>query len=172
MPMLEGLMSQAGLKWSDLRMLALGVGPGSFTGLRIAAATFSGINASLSLPTLPVSSLAITAAQTDSSEALWVLEDARAGEVFVGHYQAHSAIEEDRCMSWEALQEMSASKYVAVSTPPEDLSGWQQLERPIARPEALACVVQELLKSVKVEALSRYVQPAYLQITQAERNLK
>lgn len=171
-PMLEGLLSQAGLGWPDLRMLALGIGPGSFTGLRIAAATLAGINASLALPTLSVSSLAITAAQAGSDDELWVLEDARAGEVFVGHYQGCRAITDDRCISWEALQEENPASYVSVSTPPMLLQGWQRLEMPVARTEALARMIQEALRDVEPDDLPRYVQPAYLQITQAERNLK
>ncbi len=171
-PMLEGLLSQAGLGWSDLRMLALGIGPGSFTGLRIAAATFAGINASLALPTLSVSSLAITAAQAGSDDALWVLEDARAGEAFVGHYQSCRAITDDRCISWEAVQKEDPASYVSVSMPPLLLQGWQRLEMPFARTEALARVVQEALRDVEQGDLPRYVQPAYLQISQAERNLK
>ncbi len=171
-PMLEGLLSRAGLGWSDLHMLALGTGPGSFTGLRIAAATLAGINASLALPVLPISSLAITAAQAESDDELWVLEDARAGEVFVGRYQSCRAITDDCCISWEALQEEDSASYVSVSMPPLLLQGWQRLEMPFARTEALARVVREAVRDVKQGDLPRYVQPAYLQISQAERNLK
>ncbi len=171
-PMLEELLNKAGLSWKDLHMLALGVGPGSFTGLRIAAATFAGINASLSLPVLPVSSLAITAAQADSSDEVWVLEDARAGEVFIGCYQNSTAITDDRCESWASLQNMAPSSFVSVSPPPEALPGWKQLERPVARTEALARVVKKALLNVEVNDLPRYVQPAYLQISQAERSIK
>ncbi len=171
-PMLEGLLSRADLGWSDLRMLALGIGPGSFTGLRIAAATFAGINASLALPILSVSSLAITAAQAECDDALWVLEDARAGEVFVGHYQSCRAITDDCCISWESVKKENSASYVAVSTPPLPLWGWQRLEMPFARTEALARVVREAIRDVKQGDLPGYVQPAYLQISQAERNLK
>jgi len=171
-PMLENLLGQADIGWHDLRMLALGVGPGSFTGLRIAAATFAGINASLSLPVLSISSLAITAAQAGTDDELWVLEDARSGEVFVGHYQDNQAVEDDRCMGWEALQQVAASKYVSVATPPVVLSGWQQLDRPINRTEAMAGVVKNALCHTEISELPRYVQPAYLQVSQAERNLQ
>ncbi|MCF7821638.1 MAG: tRNA (adenosine(37)-N6)-threonylcarbamoyltransferase complex dimerization subunit type 1 TsaB [Mariprofundaceae bacterium] len=171
-PMLEGLLNQAGLGWPDLRMLALGIGPGSFTGLRIAAATFAGINTPLTLPLLSISSLAVTAAQAGSDKKLWVLEDARAGEVFVGHYQSCRAITDDRCISWSALQEEEPASYVSILTPPLSLQGWQRLERPIARTEALARVIRKALRDVQPDDLPRYVQPAYLQISQAERNLK
>lgn len=85
LPLLQDVLQQAGLTWSDLKMLALGQGPGSFTGLRIAAAMLAGINASLKLPVWGLSSLAITAMQTQNNQPLWVLEDARAGEVFAGY---------------------------------------------------------------------------------------
>ncbi|MDQ6968770.1 MAG: tRNA (adenosine(37)-N6)-threonylcarbamoyltransferase complex dimerization subunit type 1 TsaB, partial [Mariprofundaceae bacterium] len=68
LPLLEDVLQQADLRWTDLKMLALGQGPGSFTGLRIAAAMLAGINASLKLPIWGLSSLAITAMQAQSDQ--------------------------------------------------------------------------------------------------------
>jgi len=91
-PALNQLLEQAGLNWKQLDVLALGAGPGSFTGLRIAAATLAGLNAGLRLPIIHLSSLAITARQTETKGPVRVLEDARAGEVFLRllpTWQAH-----------------------------------------------------------------------------------
>ena len=79
---------------------------------------------------------------------------------------------DDRCVSWEALQKEEPSNYVSVSPPPVLLPGWLPLEMAVSRTEALARVVKESLRNVTMDDLPRYVQPAYLQITQAERNLK
>ena len=172
MPMLEGLLNKADLDWQELNMLALGVGPGSFTGLRIAAAALAGVNASLQLPVLSVSSLAITSVQADFEEPLYVLENARAGEVFVGHYRGGASMQDDHCISWDALNDVEPCSYTSVTTPPSDLSGWQRLEPVLHRGEAMVMVVREMMKQEQLSNLPKYVQPAYLQISQAERTLR
>ncbi|MDX8403645.1 MAG: tRNA (adenosine(37)-N6)-threonylcarbamoyltransferase complex dimerization subunit type 1 TsaB [Mariprofundaceae bacterium] len=172
MPMLERLLNQAGLGWSELNMLALGIGPGSFTGLRIAAASLAGINASLQLPVLSVSSLAITSVQADSEEPLYVLEDARAGEVFVGQYRASVSVQDDHCISWDEFSSAEPCSYTSINIPPSDLSGWRRLEPALHRGEALAMVVREAIGLEQLSNLPKYVQPAYLQISQAERTLR
>ncbi|MDQ7011334.1 MAG: tRNA (adenosine(37)-N6)-threonylcarbamoyltransferase complex dimerization subunit type 1 TsaB [Mariprofundaceae bacterium] len=170
LPMLEQLLQQASLTWESLSMLALGIGPGSFTGVRVAAATLAGINAGLKRPLLTVSSLAVTAAQTGNAGEIWVLEDAHAGEVYVGHYQGFAAMDADTCMAWEALGLHAPAAFVCHGTPPQVLADWQH--RPLVRdrPEALADMVLYQLHSVTADTLPTYPQPAYLQPSQAERN--
>jgi tRNA threonylcarbamoyl adenosine modification protein YeaZ len=170
MPMLEGLLTRAGISWKDLKMLGLGVGPGSFTGLRIAAASLAGINASLQLPVVPVSSLAVTAARAASNEALWVFEDARAGEAFVGCYHQGEPLHDEVCEKWSAVADIEASQFVAESDPPVELKGWQRLGLKLNRSEALAVVIRSSLKRVIPGDLPRYPQPVYLQMSQAEKN--
>ncbi len=171
MPLLQRLMDEANLAWNDLAMLAYGRGPGSFTGLRIAAATLSGINASLKLPILHLSSLAVTAAQSHADD-LWVLEDARAGEAFVGHYRNGEALQPDTCQSWEAVSALSPAAFVAHNEPATELAGWQRQELQLTRPEALTAVVQRTLPHHEPDTLPRQAEPAYLQLSQAERNLQ
>lgn len=171
MPMLESLLQQGGIGWGELKMLALGVGPGSFTGLRIAAASMAGINASLQLPVLPFSSLAVTAMQADSEGALYVLEDARAGEVFVGYYQGGEPLQKDGCIGWDELNDVTPGAYTSAAMPPVELTGWNRFEPLLHRGEAMALVIEGALQKPLPE-LARYVEPAYLQVSQAERNLK
>ena len=168
--MLESLLERGDTGWKNLKMLGLGVGPGSFTGLRIAAAALAGINASLQLPVLPVSSLAVTAARAGHDGDIWVLEDARAGEVFVGHYCHNSAEQDETCQKWSAINDIEPASYLSESDPPVALSGWQRLDPVVGRSQALAAVIRAGLKDLDRNSLPIYPQPIYLQMSQAEKN--
>lgn len=54
-PLLESLLREAGLRWRDLSALAVGVGPGNFTGIRIAVAAARGVAMGLRVPAIGVS---------------------------------------------------------------------------------------------------------------------
>ena len=90
LPMIEQLMESTGVKLADLDAIAFGQGPGSFTGLRIAASIAQGIAFSAELPIVPVSTLAAVAQgvarQYQSTDVLVAL-DARMKEVYWGIYR-------------------------------------------------------------------------------------
>lgn len=171
MPLLDDLLRQAGLTWVDLDALAFGCGPGSFTGLRIAAATLAGINAGLKLPVLHVSSLAVTAQQADSPDPIRVVEDARAGEAFVGYYHGGKSMQADICLTWEEVTALPEADFVYLNEIPHPLPGCQQQPLQLKRSEALARTVRTAMASIADwSALPRVPSPVYLQASQAERN--
>jgi tRNA threonylcarbamoyladenosine biosynthesis protein TsaB len=86
LPLAEGLLGEAGLRWSDLERIAVGIGPGTFTGLRIGIATARGLAQSLDVPLAGVSSLRALAHGVEGDAGLLAVIDARRGEVFVAAY--------------------------------------------------------------------------------------
>lgn len=172
LPLLEGLLKARGMVWQDLEMLALGIGPGSFTGVRVAAATMAGINAGLKLPMLPLSSLAISAAQADTDAPVWVFEDARAREVFVGQYRRGGALREDACVGWEIIETLTPSQFIAHAEPAVAMTEWRRLTPRLARGVAMAQVAMTQAEALGGELPAHYQQPAYLQISQAERSAR
>ncbi len=86
MPAIALVLEQAALGFGDLDALAVGVGPGRFTGLRIGIATARAIASARLLPVHPVSSLAALAAGAEAELTLAVI-DARRGEAFAALYR-------------------------------------------------------------------------------------
>jgi len=57
-PLLDELIKGAGLDWSDLTALAVGIGPGNFTGIRISVSTARGLALALDIPAIGISTFA------------------------------------------------------------------------------------------------------------------
>lgn len=88
LPMCEGVLADAGLRRSQLDAIAVGRGPGAFTGVRLAISAAQGIALALDIPVVPVSSLAALAleAPADAGSILAVI-DARMGEIYAGVFR-------------------------------------------------------------------------------------
>ena len=88
--MIESLLQDAGLKSSEIDVMAFGRGPGSFMGVRVAAGVVQGIAFAHSLPVVPISTLAAMAwvamEETGETQVLAAI-DARMKEVYWGAYQ-------------------------------------------------------------------------------------
>ena len=87
-PMVDRVADAAGIELSQLGVVAVDVGPGLFTGLRVGLATAGAVAMALNVPMVGLQSLdlvAHAAALTDRSVASVI--DARRGEVFVALYQ-------------------------------------------------------------------------------------
>lgn len=90
LPMVEEILAESGMILADLDALVLGRGPGSFTGLRIAAGVVQGLAFSVDRPVVLVSTLAMLAQPwIESGESAVIATlDARMGEVYWGAFQA------------------------------------------------------------------------------------
>jgi tRNA threonylcarbamoyladenosine biosynthesis protein TsaB len=92
--MAHELLAGAGLDWSAIDRIAVGLGPGTFTGLRVGVASARGLAQSLAVELVGVSSpralaaaaLAVGSDQAHDPATVLAVIDARRGEVFAAAY--------------------------------------------------------------------------------------
>lgn len=94
LPAIEALLAKAQVSLSMLDAIAVGKGPGSFTGVRLGLSVAQGLCFGLDIPCIPVSTLAILAyrarveAQSRGVPYILPAMDARMSEVYMGLYEA------------------------------------------------------------------------------------
>ena len=127
LPLLAGLLDRAGTGWDEVRAIAVGVGPGTFTGLRIGIATARGLAQGLGVPLHPVSSLEALAAGLAVDAApgrpLLPLIDAKRRQVFASLYRAHDPPE----LEWGPLalgKEELGDRLRQLTSPPLAAGDW------------------------------------------------
>ncbi|MBV9212404.1 MAG: tRNA (adenosine(37)-N6)-threonylcarbamoyltransferase complex dimerization subunit type 1 TsaB [Actinobacteria bacterium] len=81
MPRIATVLDRAGVRATELEAIAVGTGPGGFTGLRIGIATARGLASAAGAGLVPVSSLDALAAGIDAAVRVPLI-DARRGELF------------------------------------------------------------------------------------------
>ncbi len=97
LPMILETMASADLTLGELDALVLGQGPGSFTGLRIAAGVIQGLAFGLDIRVAPVSTLAALAQariRRHGDDRVAVAMHARVDEMFFGCYSNHQGLAE------------------------------------------------------------------------------
>ena len=103
MPAVARCMDQSGLAWRELDAIAVGVGPGPFTGLRIGVTTARALASAHGTELRPVSSLAALATGVDGSRPILAAIDARRGEVFAALYDGGTTVWEPFVAAPEAV---------------------------------------------------------------------
>ena len=87
-PMIEALLEMLDLKPSDISLLAVANGPGSFTGLRIGVVTMKALAYALNIPLVEVSTLMALAATLSGQDiVICPIMDARNRQVYTGIYK-------------------------------------------------------------------------------------
>jgi len=114
LPQIHDLLNAAGMKLQDLHGIAFGAGPGSFTGVRIAAGVAQGLGYGASLPVVGVCTLMALAEASGADKVIACL-DARMGEVYHAAYVKEAG-------EWKALSDPGLYKPDAVPAVPGD--GW------------------------------------------------
>lgn len=137
LPLVGELLAGAELVLTDMDGIAFGRGPGSFTGLRIAAAVAQGLGLAANLGLLPVSSLAAIAQgvwRVHGQKRSLVCIDARMGEIFWGAFEIRGDLA-------ELIGEEHLSVPQAVAWP--DAGDWGAVGSGFAAyPEELADVIK------------------------------
>lgn len=104
LPLARELLAQAGLSWGALERIAVGVGPGTFTGLRIGVATARGLAQSLGVEVVGISTLRVLAEAALGGAEPWdrrrvlAMIDARRGEAFAALYSTEGELTPPRAL--------------------------------------------------------------------------
>jgi tRNA threonylcarbamoyladenosine biosynthesis protein TsaB len=139
-PDIEDLLAQAGLELGMLDAIAFGRGPGSFTGLRTAAAVAQGLGFGTGVPVLPIGTLLAVAeeahAQCGVTQVVAML-DARMDEVYFAAYERVGA-------TWETRSPPALGRPEDAQVPPGWCIAGNVPQQQRARLPAAARVVQAL----------------------------
>ena len=188
-PMLSEMKEMVDLDLSSIDFIAVTSGPGSFTGLRIGAATVKGLGLALDKPVLPVptvDSLACNLFGTD--RVICPLMDARRQQVYTGIYENRDGLKVLRPQCVTALSDIIAELgrigreviFLGDGVPVSEKALEQQMQVPYYF--APAQMNRQRAASTAVRAAAIYAEkgeaalvsaddfrPEYLRIPQAER---
>jgi tRNA threonylcarbamoyladenosine biosynthesis protein TsaB len=189
LPWIESLLSNAKFSLNDLDAIAVGIGPGAFTGVRLGVAAVQGLAVSQNIPVVPVCSLDAIAAQLlDSAvfksshpQHLMIAIDARMEEVYWASYDIednrlpkrigdiHLTKPED--LNLNGVQLLAGSALNAYSQRLPQFTGSIDPDVSISALGILKCAQQSLQDGVQCEV--RQLEPLYVRdkvaFTTAER---
>jgi tRNA threonylcarbamoyladenosine biosynthesis protein TsaB len=186
---LVDLLTAEGIGIPGIDAFAVGLGPGSFTGLRIGLATWKGLAYANRRPIAGASSLAAmalaAAPDADAGALLVPLLDARKGEVYAGFYRVREGgiveLADDAALAPRALAARVAELAAEGARPlvfgegllayEADLAGVPRLATAVATPPApaiAALVAEELLKATYDPQALFALEPHYVRASEAE----
>jgi tRNA threonylcarbamoyladenosine biosynthesis protein TsaB len=157
MTVIEQLFQKNNLKISDLDEIIVGIGPGSYTGLRIGVVVAKMFGWNNNIPVKTVSSLALIASSVEEKTLIVSEIDARRGNSFLGLYEndgkSLKLVEKEQLTNLKEYQSLLQNDFVTVS---------------FGKPNMVKILHSNLLKEVKdIHQLN----PNYLRMTEAERNV-
>jgi tRNA threonylcarbamoyladenosine biosynthesis protein TsaB len=189
LPWIESLLSDANFSLKDLDAIAVGIGPGAFTGVRLGVAAVQGLAAAINIPVISVCSLDAIAAQTINTLAFQTTNprrfviaiDARMEEVYWAQYQTqpdqlpkrigeiHLAKPED--IDLEDIELLAGSAINAYQNRLPSFSGTLDAEMTISGLGILSCAKLAFAQGKQHDV--RLLEPLYIRnkvaLTTAER---
>lgn len=140
MPMLEGLLAEAGKGWKDLNAIGVGIGPGNFTGIRISVSAARGLALALDIPAVGVSTFEATA---------------------FGHAAPW-------CVAVAAPRDRAYVQTSDPSSVPELIEGPVMSDMPTLSPPAAPVLVANIAHIAALKRAAPYVRPAPLYVRAAD----
>lgn len=191
MPLIKGAIDFSGLELGDIDTLAVSVGPGSFTGLRIGIAASKGIAHPLRLPCLPISTLETIAFPLSGIDCIVCsVMDARCSQVYCAIFESYNnnlkRLTDDSAIMLSDLKKFLLSfsgkpiiligdgakisyDFLKVDFPNLKLSNSQMQ---FQRASSVALLADHKLMNGEKTISAFDLIPTYLRIPQAERELK
>lgn len=184
---IEAALGACGWAWADVTAIGIGVGPGSFTGVRVGMTAARTFGQMLGIPLIPVSSLAITARVASlawpEDQGHVLLREACMGEVYIRSGKIEAVVKlvdlgsflDSRGLESAGLTVLADQKLWAHPVLKELLRtrAWiQRQEKDLSQdaPVWARAVAAECAAGVPVPALE--ASPVYLRAPDAELNLK
>ncbi len=107
LPMIEKMLSDVELTVKDIDVFACGIGPGSFTGVRIGVATVRGFSKTLEKGAIPVNALEILANNVPNEARVISLVSARENECYCAVYEKNQEVLAPCVKTLEEIVEIS-----------------------------------------------------------------
>ncbi len=137
------MLRDSGLDWPEIDAIAVSLGPGSFTGLRISLATAKGIAMAADKKLIGIPTLDGLAAQVQTNRLICPLIDARKNQIYTALYH------------WQGGKCRRVSSYMAVS--PEKLSA--RIQEPVMFIGDGGVLYHDILQD-KLPGLTNFADPA------------
>jgi tRNA threonylcarbamoyladenosine biosynthesis protein TsaB len=176
LPAVQAILAEAGVSLRDLHGIAFGAGPGSFTGLRLAAGCAQGLAFGLDLPVVAVCTLEALALASGEARVFACL-DARMNEVYSGAYADGDEVLRPTVSPPEQVRLPDGEGWIGCgdgfASYPDRLPGFARL-RPDVLPTAAAVAQLAALRFAQGEAVdAALAAPLYVRdkvaLTTAER---
>jgi tRNA threonylcarbamoyladenosine biosynthesis protein TsaB len=185
--LIEKILEEQKIHTTDLKAVACGLGPGSYTGLRVGLSTSKAICYSLDIPLIGISTLAGMARYFSEREKddhiLVPMIDARRKEVYYGVFDSNgNRLKEDASLiiSGESLGAMEAAygkcAYIGPGAHKVDTSDASLKSRVLSFPSRASQLKEAALKKFNMASFSdlAYTEPLYLKppnITKSKKTL-
>ena len=125
LPSIKQVLEESNLKPSDIENISLTIGPGSFTGVKIAAATIKGFAFAKNIPCTAISTLEALAYNRESDGLVCAVMDARRGMLYNAIFKIENGkaqrLTEDRQISCEELFNEICGKDIFITGDGTDL---------------------------------------------------
>jgi tRNA threonylcarbamoyladenosine biosynthesis protein TsaB len=189
LPWIESLLTNAKLSLKDLDAIAVGIGPGAFTGVRLGVAAVQGLAISNNLPVISVCSLDAIAAQITSTDTykktkpqrFMIAIDARMEEIYWANYESQATqlpkrvgdihLTKPEELHFDGVQLIAGSALNAYSSRMPIFDGPKYVEIAISALGVLECAKQSFTEGLQEDV--RLLEPMYVRnkvaFTTAER---